>query len=58
MSELTLNKLEGKDDIVNYLTGLSSFVVLLYSAIFTKEKIDDIISDASHDFNASPTKHA
>ena len=28
VSELTLNNLEGKDDIVNYLTGLSSFVVL------------------------------
>ena len=29
VSELTLNNLEGKDDKVKYLTGLSSFVVLL-----------------------------
>ena len=28
VSELTLNNLEGKDDKVKYLTGLSSFVVL------------------------------
>jgi len=38
VSELTLNNLEGKYDKVKYLTGLSSFVVLLYSTIFTEEK--------------------
>ena len=58
ISQLTLTDLEGKDERVRYLTGLSSFAVFselfnfLLPYIYAKEESNDCISNVTDDTDA------